>query len=246
MAIIKSVGVTRTERMLAEFCERSFLKLWSYPNPLKDDGDEFCDLLAVFEGHVFIFFDRENRQLDNADKDPLVSWQRWKRKTIDAQIRTAHGAERYIRSGRPLFLDRELKVPFPIQIDPDTMIVHKIIVAHGAKEACERFSDQNVFGSLGISYKATENESLSPFTIHIDKDNPVHVFDSHNISIIFSELDTATDFAWYLDAKIEAVRSLDMLLYCGEEDLLAHYYANFDEVRNQHFIGTNEKDINGV
>ena len=24
--------------MLAEFCDRSFLKLWSYPNPYKDDG----------------------------------------------------------------------------------------------------------------------------------------------------------------------------------------------------------------
>lgn len=39
-SIKKSVGVTATERMLAEFCERSFLKLWSYPNPYKDDGHE--------------------------------------------------------------------------------------------------------------------------------------------------------------------------------------------------------------
>lgn len=33
----KGSGVTATERLLAEFCERSFLKLWSYPNPYKDD-----------------------------------------------------------------------------------------------------------------------------------------------------------------------------------------------------------------
>lgn len=32
----KSTGVTATERLLADFCERSFLKLWSYPNPYKD------------------------------------------------------------------------------------------------------------------------------------------------------------------------------------------------------------------
>ncbi len=37
-----------------------------------------------------------------------------------------------------------------------------------------------------------------------------------------------------------------MLSYCGEEDLLAHYYLNFDESRNKHFIGTSEKDINCV
>ena len=61
--IVKSPGVTPTERLLAELCERSFLRLWSYPNPYKDDGKEFCDLLAVFEDHVFIFFDRESRHL---------------------------------------------------------------------------------------------------------------------------------------------------------------------------------------
>ncbi|MHB1524649.1 MAG: hypothetical protein ACYCYB_11930 [Candidatus Dormibacteria bacterium] len=54
----KSPGVTETERMLANFCERSFLKLWSYANPYKDDGKELCDVLAVFGDHVFVFFDR--------------------------------------------------------------------------------------------------------------------------------------------------------------------------------------------
>jgi hypothetical protein len=38
VVISKSIGVTESERLLAEFCERSFLKLWSYPNPCKDDG----------------------------------------------------------------------------------------------------------------------------------------------------------------------------------------------------------------
>jgi hypothetical protein len=61
MAIVKSSGVTPTERLLADLCEKSFLKLWSYPNPFKDDRKELCDLLAVFENHVFIFFDREGR-----------------------------------------------------------------------------------------------------------------------------------------------------------------------------------------
>ena len=55
MPIIKSEGVTRTERLLAQFCDRSFLRLWSYPNPFKKDRAELCDLLAVFENHVFIF-----------------------------------------------------------------------------------------------------------------------------------------------------------------------------------------------
>lgn len=244
MVIVKSEGVTSTERLLANLCERSFLKLWSYPNPFKDDRDELCDLLAVFENHLFIFFDRENLSLCNENNNPVVNWNRWKKKVIDAQTRTAHGAERYIRSGRAIFLDKDLKVPFPIDIDRENMIIHKIIIAHGAKEACEKFSDDNVYGSLGIFYGNNEAQLPFPFMIHIDKENPVHIFDSHNLPIIFGELDTFFDFSSYLDAKIDAIKSFDGLIYCGEEDLLAHYYLNYDKSKNKHFIGTSEKDIN--
>lgn len=244
MVIVKSEGVTFTERLLANLCERSFLKLWSYPNPFKDDRDELCDLLAVFENHLFIFFDRENLSLSNENNNPVINWNRWKKKAIDAQTRTAHGAERYIRSGRAIFLDKDLKVPFPIDIDRENMIIHKIIIAHGAKEACEKFSDDNVYGSLGIFYGNNETQLPFPFMIHIDKENPVHIFDSHNLPIIFGELDTFFDFSSYLDAKVDAIKSFDALVYCGEEDLLAHYYLNYDKYKNKHFIGTSEKDTN--
>lgn len=246
MVTTKSTGVTETERLLAEFCERSFLKLWSYPNPFKDDAHELCDLLAVFENHVFIFFDRENQLADSPDKDPQVLWVRWKRNVIDRQIRTAHGAERYIRSGRPIFLDGKGTAPFPLTIDANKMIVHKIIVAHGAKEACEKASDANVYGSLAITYSENDGGSPHPFFIEIDKRNPIHIFDSHNLPIILNELDTVFDFAMYLDAKLEAVAALDSLNYCGEEDLLAHYYLNFDGATKQHFIGTKDSTINNV
>src|ERR1700733_3070736 len=106
--IVKSPGVTPTERLLAELCERSFLRLWSYPNPYKDDRKELCDLLAVFENHVFIFFDRESLQIDKNAQDAAISWARWKRDVIDSQIRSAKGAERYLKSGRKAFLDPQL------------------------------------------------------------------------------------------------------------------------------------------
>ncbi len=40
-------------------CENTFLKLWSYTNTLNENRDELCDLLAVFENHIFVFFDQE-------------------------------------------------------------------------------------------------------------------------------------------------------------------------------------------
>ena len=203
-----------------------------------------CDLLAVFEDHVFIFFDRESRHLDKFDKDPPLAWMRWRRVAIDDQIRTASGAERYLRSGRPIFVDQERTNEFPIRIDRESMILHKIIVAHGAAEACRSFSEFNVNGSLGVAYGKAGVDVRWPFLVELDRDHPVHILDDHNLEIIMGELDTIFDLSTYLDAKIEAIRRYDCLIYCGEEDLLAHYFLNFDVSENRHFIGTNDRDIN--
>lgn len=246
--INKSTGVTPTEQLLAKFCERTFLKLWSYPNPFKDseNGHELCDLIAVFGDYVFIFFDRENKIPDVSDKDPQILWNRWKKNVIDRQVKTAHGAEQYIKSGRPIFLDAKRTKPFPLVIDPQKAIIHKIVIAHGAKEACEKASDQNVYGSLAINYCETDGSETQPFTIEIDRRNPVHIFDSHNFSIVLGELDTVSDFANYLDEKLRAVAKFDSLLYCGEEDLLGHYLLNYDEETKQHIIGTKRDDVNSM
>jgi hypothetical protein len=244
-----SGGVTATERLLAEFCEKSFLKLWSYPNPYKDDGHELCDLLAVFGDTVFIFFDRENKLPEVPHKDPQVLWDRWKRHVIDRQVSTAHGAERYIRSGRSIFIDAKREKPFPVPFDRAKSVIHKIIVAHGAKEACELASPQNVYGSLAITYTETDGGPTTPFHIEIDRHSPIHVLDSHNMPIVLHELDTVGDFSAYLNEKVRAAGTFEYLSYCGEEDLLGHYLVNYDAATKCHVIGPKSKDrgeVNGV
>jgi hypothetical protein len=241
------VGVTPTEQFLAELCGRSFLRLWSYANPYKDDGHEFCDVLAVFESHVFIFFDREKQLADfTEEENPDVRWDRWKRGAIDRQVNTAHGAERYLRSGRKVYLDAKKISEFPVPVDVETITVHKIIVAHGAAQACKSFSESNISGSLAISYGDTGEPWSWPFMVHLDRSAPIHIFDTHNLPIILGELDTIKDFSDYLDAKTRAISALDMLCYCGEEDLLAHYWRNLDPVSKRHYIGTTDPTINAV
>lgn len=242
----KATGVTATERMLADFCKRTFLTLWSYSNPFKEDGDELCDLLAVFGNYVFIFFDRASELAEDLDKDPQVLWDRWKRNVIDKQIRTAHGAERYIRSGRPIFLDPKKNNPFPLAFDRKKAVIHKIIIAHGAKEACERASPENIYGSLAITYTEEDSFPTWPFHIKIDKRSPVHILDSHNMPIVLGELDTVSDFSTYLDEKNRAISGLDYLSYCGEEDLLGHYLLNYDEKMKRHIIGSKKEQVNGI
>ena len=236
MPVVKSIGVTPTERLLSKLCDHTFLKLWSYPNPFKDDGKELCDVLVVFGNHVLIFFDRESRKFDGANKDTLVSWQRWRREAIDKQIATAKGAARYLQSRRGVFLDEKCRVPFPIPIPSDAKI-HRIIVAHGAAEACAAFSDQNAYGSLAVSYGDRESVGSYPFMVHLDRSDIVHILDSHNLELLFDTLDTVYDFTTYLAEKERVVGRYDELMYCGEEDLLANYLLGYDAAENQYKIG---------
>lgn len=246
MEIQKSLGFTPTEKLLSELCDQTFLKLWSYANPKKEDGKELCDLLAVFENHIFIFFDRENLIFHTSNKDEIdLLWKRWKKDAIDKQIKTSQGAEKYILRSSPIYLDAKQKDRFPIKI-PNDPHIHKIIVAHGASEACKKYSDSNIYGSLGIFYGDILSDHSSPFTVHLDKNDPAHIFDSHNLGIILGELDTFFDFKAYLTAKENVIKELDCLAYSGEEDLLAHYLSNYDKDGRRHFIGTKDKTINGV
>jgi hypothetical protein len=135
-------------------------------------------------------------------------------------------------------------VPLPIEIPPGELCVHKIIVAHGAKEACVQFSADNVYGSLGISYEANSSGDSLPFIVSLDKSDPVHVLDSHNLDLILGELDTFYDFKRYLEEKERAIGRYDLLTYCGEEDLLAHYFVNYDADSKSYLIGVKDEDFN--
>src|SRR5471032_3039619 len=97
----------------------------------------------------------------------------------------------------------------------------------GRRKPCEQASQQNVYGSLAITYMETDGGSTHPFHIEVDKRKPVHVLDSHNMPIVLRELDTVNDFKAYLDEKVRAAAAFEHLSYCGEEDLLGHYLLNY-------------------
>ena len=216
-------------------------------------GKELCDLLVVFDKYVLIFFDREKNLdigIQTTDGDVIKRWKRWKKSVIDKQIKTANGAERYIKRKGKMFTDAKCQNSIPIDIDYENLVIHKIIVANGAEQACAQASDKNVYGSLACNYTScsdnrlefvrNEKDQISPsYLINLDKNNIVHIFDGFNLPILLKELDTIIDFTSYLDIKVKAIQELDILCYCGEEDLLAHYLLN------QHQIG-DKKDYTGL
>jgi SEC-C motif len=246
MAIEKSIGQTRSEQYLSHLCDRTFLRPWSYANPYKAEGKELCDLIAIFENKVFLFFDRESRKFDHGG-DMLLTWERWKKEAITKQVRTAAGAKRYVLANRNhIFLDPKGIIPLPPVIPPGELLIHKIVVAHGAKEACERFSASNIYGSLGVTYGDDPSGESRPFIVALDRTDPVHLLDSHNLELILGELDTLYDLHAHLSVKENAIRRHKCLTYCGEEDLLAHYFLNFDPTSKAYSIGVKDEDYDGL
>ncbi|MYH58355.1 MAG: hypothetical protein F4145_10255 [Boseongicola sp. SB0675_bin_26] len=250
--VIKSEGGTASERRLAKLAERSFLNLWSYPNPYRDqrqggtgngDGKELCDLLVVCGEHVIIF---SEKTVGWPGGDIETAWCRWARKAIRDSARQTKGAERWIAKfpGR-LFLDRDCTRPFPIGLPPEEVRrVHRVVVANGSAKPCRKHT-RSSSGSLiirpgvkGDSHWTNRSGEPEPFVIgDVDPDSSfVHVFNEAALEIVMDELDTVSDFAGYLAKKAAFVRSGDLVEAHGEENLLAYYAIRINDDGDHDFV----------
>ncbi|MDA8002701.1 MAG: hypothetical protein MPL62_15580 [Alphaproteobacteria bacterium] len=245
MAEIKrSTGVNESEKILGQWCDRAFLEAWTYHNPHRAKGTELCDSLVVFNGHILIFQIKEIKF--SASADVHTAWERWKRKAFTAQLKSLEGAKNWILNHPDrIYQDAACKKRLPIDIASGNYKIHKILVANGSAEAGKKYFGENIAGSPVIIYghpNRTHNSS-TPFLLVQDKQEPVHVLDEHSLAIVLGELDTACDFTEYLLAKECAIQKYRSLVYRGEEELLANYLLNFDERKNQHYIGASKENV---
>ncbi len=118
----------------------------------------------------------------------------------------------------------------------------------GRPEACKAFRTQTCTAVSLFGMDPARPSRAFSFMVHLEKEDPVHLFDSDNLEIVLTHLDTITDFTEYLTAKEATITKYDAFSYCGEEDLLAHYLYNYDKKRREHIIGPKDKTepINGV
>lgn len=89
-----ATGLTPSEKVVADLCERSFLKLWTHPNPIGKNGKELCDCLVVCDRHILIISVKEVEYQDTGDK---VGWERWHRAAVEKSVKQIWGAERWLR-----------------------------------------------------------------------------------------------------------------------------------------------------
>lgn len=192
----KSEGMNDSEKYLRRLCNETFISLWSYANVFRDqgrtnsrkmhakgDGKELCDLLVIFDNHIFIFSDK--RCTFSNSGDIQVDWSRWYKKTIMKSANQIWGAERWLFNFPDLiFLDKECTQPFPLTIPPkEDMIVHRIVVAHGASS--ESINHLGGTGSLmiypdiiGDMHVSKKEQICIPFAIGQVDPNKGYVHDS--------------------------------------------------------------------
>jgi hypothetical protein len=247
--VVRARGVTADERYLQRLCDRSFLSLWSYPTPFRDqkvggkgDGKELCDLIVVFGDDVLIFSDKGCAFPDSGDIK--LDWSRWFRRAVVKAAEQGWGAERWLREHpERVFLDRTCMHPFLLHLPtPDRMRVHQIVVAHNVADRCKAHfrggSGTLILNSdLGGKNQHADLASCRPFEIGwLGGISFVHVLDDASIEILLGNRDTITDFIEYLRAKEQFLRALKQRgarIFCtGEEELLAEFLMT--TVENRH------------
>lgn len=227
-------AATLTERYLSHLCRRSFLRLWSWPSVYRDQhwsagsvGKEVCDLLVVFDNHIFVFSDKYCAFRRTGDLN--MDWARWLRKAVLKSARQVLGAARWIREHPDrLFLDPACSERFPIALPPsDKAVFHRVVVAHGAAAMC-----REVIGGSGSLMLEPNTPALScpPFTIGcLVAEKYVHVVDDFTLDTILGTVDTVADLAQYLERKEKLILSGRLALVAGEENLLAYYLRRVDD-----------------
>lgn len=234
----KAEGTTESEKYLMRLCEKSFLSLWSYPNLFTDNGKsrcgvgkELCDLFVLFDNNVIIFSDKNIlfKETENINLD----WKRWYKKSIQKSADQIYGAENWIRKCPDrIFLDTECTNKFPLDIGKfENLNIFRIAVTKNTLQSAKKyFAEEDSPSFLFKNEIINNNENSQPFQIGIIDKNKgfVHVFDEYSLDIIFSELNTISDFITYLKAKEYLIKTKKIISYAGEEDLLGFYLEDYN------------------
>lgn len=222
MRFQRSEGLTASEKVLAELCDKSFLKMWTYPNLFRKPGKELTDLLVVFGNDVIIFSDKSCSYPDTGDAD--LDWSRWYNHSIAHSARQIAKAEKCILSNPDkVFLDAKCLQKLPIDLPSASEIrVHRICVAVGALDRAEAET-----GTRALRIEPAVLNDAVRFTVGTtDKASGwVHVFDEESLATVLAELSTVTDFINYLNSK-DALTQTSFKVASAETDLLGYYLWN--------------------
>ncbi|WP_333622182.1 SEC-C domain-containing protein [Stenotrophomonas indicatrix] len=231
--IIQNAGTTARERHLAKLASEQFFGLWSYPGltrPAKKGvNKELADLTVIFGDDIILFSDKDIAWPSHPDTQ--VAWSRWYRESILASATQLWGAAKHLRGPTPaIYLDARCQVPFPLPTLSERTRIHLVAVAANstlpAHDYFRTIGGPGSSGTLMHAFGAPDIvEGRRPFVVgDLDPLKPyIHILDEESLDRVVTELGTIGDFVHYLTEKEAAVRSGQLRMYSGEEELLAFY-----------------------
>ncbi len=173
------------------------MSLWTVSNPLgKEAGKELCDALVVFENCILIISVKDI--VYKPTEDLQTGYDRWNKAAIEKSIKQLKGAKRFLETVNEV-KSKDGRVVFSLPPKKDRKY-YFITISLGAKREI-------------------------PLSLPI-LDEVVHFFDDYNLDIIFSELDTISDFIEYMQKKETFLAEIKKIVIGAEEDLLALYLFN--------------------
>ena len=120
-------GLTPSERLVNDLSTRSFMRLWTHPNPIGKGGKELCDCLVVCGPHIIIISVKEIEFRDTGD---AVGWERWQKAAIDKSVQQIWGAERWLRVADQVIRSDGRKIVLAPKSD---RLFHRITVSLGGR-----------------------------------------------------------------------------------------------------------------
>ncbi|MER8607735.1 hypothetical protein NKH48_29220 [Mesorhizobium sp. M1233] len=220
MKFVRAVGLTESEKILAELCNESFLQLWTYPNLFSKPGKELCDLLVVFGNDVVIFSDKNCAYGTSDDED--LNWKRWYKKSIAHSVAQIENAVSWISDrSNEIYLDAKCTQRLPIRLPhTEDVRIHRVCVALGASAAAKAR-----LGRPSLRIEPGIKDGTKPLTVGrlSHARGWVHVFDEESLSTVLKQLSTASDFISYLNAKSDLLGIGTFVSAESETDLLARY-----------------------
>lgn len=240
-------GVTPSERYLIRLVRKSFLSLWSFPNLYRDsgktngkgDGQEFADVLVLFNENVIVFSDKHATYPKHADT--RVAWARWYRYAVEKSAKQLVGARNWILSHPDrVFLDKGCTQELPLQLPrSDVAKIHLVAVTRGAHDACRSHFNNQSLGSLIVDMTVEGSGHYDePFRIGRVLPQPfIHVLDESSLEVLLHELDTVTDFVRYLEKREQFLsRTMPQIIASGEEQLTAIYLTKINDENRHDFV----------
>src|SRR5437660_5847188 len=178
------MAANESEAYLTGLALRTFLKLWSYPNPFRAPGKEIADLLVVFGDEVIVFSDKASI---HGKGEPVLAWQRWYERTVAESIKQLAGAIRPLTDPlASVYVDGRATQAFPFTLPaPEKRRLHLIAVVHPDRNP--KAQPQNW---PGLSFDSAVLGAESPFRVGrlAAKSLPVHLFDGKTLEDLLQEL----------------------------------------------------------